>query len=102
MTAPTPEDFGKFLSTNSFFPTYLIFYKAAIRSLAYPEMHHRRYDTQPAYKNTCTWILEHASYCKWISESCGLLWIKGKPGAGKTTLMEFLLRVFEQQQASHQ
>src|SRR5437762_14026849 len=58
-------------------------------------MHHRRHDTRPAYENTCTWILKHMSYCKWVSEGW-LLWIKGKPGAGKTTLMEFLLRDSEQ------
>ncbi|TGO31110.1 hypothetical protein BPAE_0001g00040 [Botrytis paeoniae] len=32
-----------------------------------------------------------------LKEGSGILWIKGKPGSGKSTLMEFLLRDFEKQ-----
>ena len=42
----------------------------------------------PAH-TTCQWILEHESYQKWFRDQRGLLWIKGKPGAGKSTVLKY-------------
>ncbi|KAJ5798446.1 uncharacterized protein N7503_007742 [Penicillium pulvis] len=61
-----------------------------LRSLAFPQMLDRRDNIEPCHTNTCHWILELEKYKSWRSQSCGLLWIKGKPGAGKSTLMAFL------------
>ncbi|KAJ5588636.1 hypothetical protein N7537_011314 [Penicillium hordei] len=61
-----------------------------LRSLAYPQMLDRRDDIEPCHTNTCQWILDLEKYQSWRSQSRGLLWIKGKPGAGKSTLMVFL------------
>ncbi|KAJ5548418.1 hypothetical protein N7513_005652 [Penicillium frequentans] len=61
-----------------------------LRSLAFPQMLDRRDNIEPCHTNTCQWILELEKYKSWRSQSCGLLWIKGKPGAGKSTLMAFL------------
>ncbi|KUM65315.1 hypothetical protein ACN42_g1775 [Penicillium freii] len=61
-----------------------------LRSLAFPEMLDRRDNIEPCYPDTCQWILELEKYKSWRSQSRGLLWIKGKPGAGKSTLMLFL------------
>ncbi|KAM0148092.1 hypothetical protein ACHAPG_010208 [Botrytis cinerea] len=72
-------------------------FKRCLRSLAYPEMGYRRHDTKRAHANTCDWITRHLSYTTWLKEGSGILWIKGKPGSGKSTLMEFLLRDFEKQ-----
>ncbi|KAH9204318.1 hypothetical protein DL95DRAFT_248121, partial [Leptodontidium sp. 2 PMI_412] len=66
-----------------------------LRSLAFPEMDYRRQDTRRAHSKTCGWITNHPSYTTWLDEGFGILWIKGKPGSGKSTLMEFLLRDFE-------
>jgi polynucleotide 5'-kinase involved in rRNA processing len=71
--------------------------KACLKSLAFPEMNYRRRDTQRAHEKTCGWITRHPSYTTWLEDGSGILWIKGKPGSGKSTLMEFLLRDFEQQ-----
>ncbi|CAG8133409.1 unnamed protein product [Penicillium olsonii] len=60
------------------------------RSLAFPEMFDRKDNLDPRHGNTCQWILELEEYRSWRSRPCGLLWIKGKPGAGKSTLMAFL------------
>jgi ankyrin repeat protein len=60
-------------------------------------MGYRRYDTKRAHANTCDWITRHQSYTTWLEEGSGILWIKGKPGSGKSTLMEYLLRDFEKQ-----
>lgn len=43
--------------------------------------------------NTCSWIFHLDSYKEWEDGSRGLLWIKGKPGAGKSTLMLHLYRM---------
>ncbi|CAF9907440.1 MAG: hypothetical protein GOMPHAMPRED_005107 [Gomphillus americanus] len=55
---------------------------------------------QDAIKNphadTCQWLPEHPIYKAWLDDSRsvehhGLLWIKGKPGAGKSTIMKVAL-----------
>ncbi|CAG8021013.1 unnamed protein product [Penicillium olsonii] len=50
----------------------------------------RRGNVESCHPNTCKWILDLERYRSWMSEPRGLLWIKGKPGAGKSTLMAFL------------
>ncbi|GAB7364952.1 hypothetical protein MBLNU230_g5737t1 [Neophaeotheca triangularis] len=56
-----------------------------------------RHDTiKTAQETTCKWLLKHPKYQAWIdpeasSTSRGILWIAGKPGAGKSTLMKFAL-----------
>jgi adenylate kinase family enzyme len=42
--------------------------------------------------------LELDEYQSWRDQPCGLLWIKGKPGAGKSTLMDFLHDRLEESQ----
>ncbi|KAE8440868.1 hypothetical protein EG329_006366 [Mollisiaceae sp. DMI_Dod_QoI] len=70
---------------------------ACLRSLAFPEMNYRQQDTQRAHANTCGWITGHPSYTTWLEEGSGILWIKGKPGSGKSTVIEFLFRHFKTQ-----
>ncbi|KAJ5894868.1 hypothetical protein N7495_006559 [Penicillium taxi] len=60
-----------------------------LRSLAFPQMLDRRDNIERCHTNTCQWILDLEKYKSW-RQSRGLLWIKGKPGAGKSTLMAFL------------
>ncbi|KAH0536065.1 hypothetical protein FGG08_007031 [Glutinoglossum americanum] len=62
---------------------------------AFPEMTYRKQEADGAHPNTCRWILQHDSYKTWASEERGLLWIKGKPGAGKSTLMAFIYKDFK-------
>ncbi|KAI2741901.1 hypothetical protein DTO012A1_4463 [Penicillium roqueforti] len=61
-----------------------------LESLAFPQMLDRRDNIEPCHTNTCKWILELEEYQSWRSQSYGLLWIKGNPGVGKSTLMVFL------------
>lgn len=61
---------------------------ACLRSLAFSEIDARLDELRPQ-KNTCTWLDEHTSYNVWQSQQRGFLWIKGKPGAGKSTLMKY-------------
>ena len=66
-----------------------------IMSLLYfDQMDSRRSTIKSAYSNTCTWVLTHAAYTDWMDPEKleihnGFLWINGKPGAGKSTLVKF-------------
>ncbi|KAI9645218.1 hypothetical protein NHQ30_005952 [Ciborinia camelliae] len=65
--------------------------EAVLSSIHYPEMAQRCLNAAQAYPNTCTWIFKNPAYLLWKDTSRGLIWIKGKPGAGKSTLMAFIL-----------
>jgi ankyrin repeat protein len=52
------------------------------------EIHH-------ATPGTCKWLLQNETYMDWVSRRRGLLWIKGKPGAGKSTIMKFCLETLD-------
>ena len=54
-------------------------------------MHWRRDDISDPAHNTCKWILEDESYKTWYKDARGLLWIKGNPGAGKSTVLKYAL-----------
>ncbi|CAI7616545.1 unnamed protein product [Penicillium discolor] len=69
-----------------------------LKSLAFPQMLDRRDNIEPCHTNTCQWILELDEYQSWRNQSCGLLWVKGKPGAGKSTLMAFLYNKLKESQ----
>jgi len=65
-------------------------------SLRFDEMDHRKTDIKRAHAKTCEWFLQNRCYLDWIDDAklnqhAGLFWIKGKPGAGKSTLMNFAL-----------
>jgi hypothetical protein len=55
-------------------------------------MDDRASDIKPQVNGSCSWLPEHHDYKKWISSRRGLLWIKGKPGAGKSTLMKYCVQ----------
>ncbi|KAH7207379.1 putative Pfs NB-ARC and ankyrin-domain-containing protein [Fusarium oxysporum] len=44
-----------------------------------------------AAEGTCKWLLNHKTLIEWTRQNRGLLWIKGKPGSGKSTLMKYAL-----------
>ncbi|GKZ71810.1 hypothetical protein AnigIFM50267_007853 [Aspergillus niger] len=49
-----------------------------------------------AHDTTCAWVLERPEFKTWmcgedLKSHGGFFWIKGKPGAGKSTLMKYLL-----------
>ncbi|KAF3022633.1 hypothetical protein E8E14_013938 [Neopestalotiopsis sp. 37M] len=70
-------------------------------SLAFPEMHSRQINIKDPLATTCEWVLKHRDYIDWtdpihFAKHRGFWWIKGKPGAGKSTLMKFLLAKVEE------
>ena len=67
-----------------------------LKSLSFPNMDQRELLVEDAATNTCAWLLNHGEYKTWLGRRHALLWIVGKPGAGKSTLMRYAL-----QRASH-
>jgi hypothetical protein len=66
-------------------------------ALAFPEMGLRSVNIPTAQAQTCGWLFESAEYKRWINPGLrsghhGTIWLKGKPGAGKSTLMKTALR----------
>ncbi|KAF2685037.1 hypothetical protein K458DRAFT_430639 [Lentithecium fluviatile CBS 122367] len=65
-------------------------------SLRFDQIDARQTSIKNAHTKTCKWLLKRPEYIGWLAttklgEHHGLLWIKGKPGAGKSTLMKFSL-----------
>lgn len=60
-------------------------------ALCFPQMNLRFTSIQAAYSQTCQWLFGTREYTRWRDlsfqqEHHGLLWMKGKPGAGKSTI----------------
>ena len=65
-----------------------------VNSLWFDQIDARHATIKTAHAKTCTWLLSKSEYQDWldvnkISEHNGFLWIKGKPGTGKSTIMKF-------------
>jgi hypothetical protein len=70
---------------------------SCLQSLSYLEMDKRHANIEEAAEDTCEWILSNPTYLRWtrsedLEKTHGLLWIKGKPGSGKSTLMKKLFK----------
>ncbi|CAG9984408.1 unnamed protein product [Clonostachys byssicola] len=64
-------------------------------SLQFNEMYWRQSNIKSAHPVTCKWLPQHESYFTWtdaerLGDHHGFLWINGKPGSGKSTMMKFL------------
>ncbi|GFF44915.1 hypothetical protein IFM58399_07413 [Aspergillus lentulus] len=63
-------------------------------SLGFKQMDSRKLTVRTALAKTCQWFLSHPDYKAWLNpenltQHHGFLWISGKPGAGKSTIMKF-------------
>ncbi|KAL8395835.1 hypothetical protein RB595_003329 [Gaeumannomyces hyphopodioides] len=65
--------------------------RACLQSLSFPQMTNRFHDIRPAKEKTCVWLLRHTKYRTWADRERSILWIMGKPGSGKSTLMKYAL-----------
>lgn len=73
-----------------------------LESLQFERIDSRFDSIEKAYGTTCQWLLTTSEYLNWLSPNMmvshhGFLWIKGKPGAGKSTLMKFAVRNAEEE-----
>ncbi|KAI0451012.1 hypothetical protein F5B21DRAFT_528329 [Xylaria acuta] len=71
-------------------------HQVLLESLQFDQMDARQLTIKKAHAHTCAWFLNTPPYVNWMQKNTlhnghNFLWIKGKPGAGKSTLMKFLL-----------
>ncbi|CAI6313214.1 unnamed protein product [Periconia digitata] len=67
-----------------------------LQSLMFDKIDSREMNIGNAHAKTCRWLLEKSEYLEWLDpeksrDHNGFLWIKGKPGAGKSTLIKYAL-----------
>lgn len=65
-----------------------------IESLRYQAIDARYATIKTAHTRTCRWLLKKSEYQDWLDvnktpDHHGFLWVRGKPGSGKSTLMKF-------------
>jgi ankyrin repeat protein len=70
--------------------------KSLLDSLGFEQIDARQMTIKTAHAKTCRWLLKSEQYLNWldttkVGEHHGFLWIKGKAGTGKSTLMKFAL-----------
>ncbi|KAF1952675.1 ankyrin repeat domain-containing protein [Byssothecium circinans] len=70
--------------------------QSLLDSLRFERINDRQMTIKSAHAKTCRWLLKSEHYLNWldttkIGEHHGFLWIKGKAGTGKSTLMKFAL-----------
>jgi hypothetical protein len=68
--------------------------QALIKSLRFDQIDARHATIKNAHAKTCKWLLRKSEHVAWLDSRKlpshhGFLWIKGKPGTGKSTLMKF-------------
>jgi hypothetical protein len=66
-------------------------------SLSFAQMESRRDTISRAHMHTCKWLFDKQEYLNWrdvahVTTHRGFFWIKSKPGAGKSTLMKFMVK----------
>lgn len=71
-----------------------------LQSLAFNEMDTRRQEVKTASTDTCAWAFESPSFTT-FRRNGGLLWVKGKPGSGKSTLMREIVQLFKYESPTH-
>lgn len=66
---------------------------ALLAALAFSQMNLRRMNIEKEFPETCTWLESTEEYKRWREprgdDSPCTLWIKGVPGAGKSTIMRY-------------
>ena len=65
-----------------------------MESLLFGEIDNRQRSIRAPHDNTCRWLTRSSEWHNWLDPKQldnhnGFLWIKGKPGTGKSTLMEY-------------
>lgn len=69
-----------------------------LEALDFPSRGYRENTVENAHGRTCEWLLENKQYRAWVASRTSdapkhrLLWIKGKAGSGKSTIMKFALK----------
>jgi hypothetical protein len=84
---------GSFYSENT---VLNLFRTDCLRSLSFSDIDARKHNITLAHQDTCNWLFETSEFQQWrhgnnLLQHNRVLWIKGNPGAGKSTLMKHIL-----------
>ncbi|UPK94202.1 hypothetical protein LCI18_005137 [Fusarium solani-melongenae] len=67
-----------------------------LESLRFEQIYSRKISINKAHSKTCHWFLKLPQYLEWVDPQKhahrGFLWMRGKPGSGKSTIMKFIYR----------
>jgi ankyrin repeat protein len=79
-------------------------YQRLLQSLTFQRMDARLLNIANALPQTCRWILKEEKFKMWIArkeieDNHGFLWIKGKPGSGKSTIMKEAVKMAKRKQS---
>jgi ankyrin repeat protein len=77
-----------------------------LESLEFDGMEHRLASINTAYAKTCDWMFDTPEFSQWRDtalqdSNCGILSIRGHPGAGKSTLMKCIYEHFKMCRPEH-
>ncbi|KAL0939532.1 uncharacterized protein CTRU02_206142 [Colletotrichum truncatum] len=66
-----------------------------LESLRFDQIGSRQSTIKTAFGDTCQWLSNHSGYLSWrdlehLPDHHGFLWISGKPGTGKSTIMKYI------------
>ena len=74
--------------------------REVLKSLWFPEIYRRQETVGEAHRKTFEWIFEPDgledsarrwhSFVQWLEQGDGIYWINGKPGSGKSTLINYI------------
>ncbi|RDW65917.1 uncharacterized protein DSM5745_09656 [Aspergillus mulundensis] len=64
--------------------------KHCLESLYFPEWQYRGNTVEKPRADTCAWVWTHPAFVRWQAQPGGILWIKGKPGSGKSTIAKMI------------
>ncbi|KAF3162229.1 hypothetical protein TWF751_010812 [Orbilia oligospora] len=78
----------------------------SLRTLSFGGMDFRLNSIALAHETTCNWFFETEEFLQWrnrenVETFNGVLWIKGKPGAGKSTLMKHTFLHCQEELSNH-
>ncbi|XWW94313.1 hypothetical protein V2A60_002256 [Cordyceps javanica] len=65
-------------------------YREFLGSLYFQDIEARRMQVSPATAETNSWIWSNSDYVAFSGQESGILWIRGKPGSGKSVLAKFI------------
>lgn len=75
--------------------------EAFLAALWFDQMSFRHRAINPAFAETSQWVLDTAEFSRWqdpalLSPAHNIFWLKGKPGAGKSTIMRTMLEFLQE------
>jgi len=76
-------------------------YHQIIQNLKFEALRHREYHIHEAHAQTFKWVLDESrqdiNFVRWLKGKKNIFWVRGKPGAGKSTLMKYICQQPETQ-----